>query len=341
LFVNDPYVIAHRPRSVLCTPIIQHDELIGLIYLENNLSPTAFTADRLEVLNLMSTQIAISIENASLYGRLEEYSHTLEQQVERRTAELQQAKETAEHARSVAEDANQAKSKFLANMSHELRTPLNAVIGYSEMLQEDMREMSYTEFLPDLERIEKAGRHLLQLINDILDLSKIEAGQAELFLEWFDVNTLVEEVIGLIRPLLDKNNNALEISRTENIGHMYADQMKVRQCLFNLLSNATKFTENGTVSVALDHLEDQIVFRVSDTGLGMSADQLKRIFEPFTQADLSTTRKYGGTGLGLSITQRFCEMMGGNISVISKIGDGSTFTMWLPVEVSLKKAPLL
>ncbi|MCB0033290.1 MAG: PAS domain S-box protein, partial [Anaerolineales bacterium] len=262
--------------------------------------------------------------------------------------DITKRRETEEKLRTRSKELNatnaklakalRAKDEFLANMSHELRTPLNAVIGYSEMLQEDLREMDYMEFLPDLERIESAGRHLLQLINDILDLSKIEAGQAELFLEWFDVDALVNEVVGLIRPLLDKNNNALEINRSDEIGSVYADQMKVRQCLFNLLSNATKFTENGTVTVALDRLDGQVVFRVSDTGVGMSNEQLGRIFEPFTQADLSTTRKYGGTGLGLSITQRFCEMMGGDISVISKFGEGSTFTMWLPVEVSLTQS---
>ncbi|MGL5872498.1 MAG: response regulator [Xenococcaceae cyanobacterium] len=250
----------------------------------------------------------------------------LEVRVEQRTAEL--AKSMAE-----AEQANQSKSQFLANMSHELRTPMNAIIGYSEMLQEEAQDLGQDDFIPDLQKIQNAAKHLLGLINDILDLSKIEAGRMELYLETFDVATLIEDVVATIRPLVEKNSNTLTVNCPADLGKMHADLTKVRQSLFNLLSNGSKFTEKGSLVLSVDRQDDRIFFRVSDTGIGMTPEQMSKLFKAFTQADASTTRKYGGTGLGLAITQKFSQMMGGDINVESVFGKGSTFTMHLPVNI--------
>lgn len=273
--------------------------------------------------------------------------------------------EALRHSKEAAEEANRAKSQFLANMSHELRTPLNAIIGYSDMLQEDAEDLGYGDIVPDLEKIRAAGKHLLALINDILDISKIEAGKMELYLEPFEISQLVQEVQSTLQPLIEKNHNTFTIDCPADIGTMYADLTKVRQSLFNLLSNAAKFTENGSITLTVQrfdqgmddqmaesflftagsckdgkhsgfHLPDHtpfVLFRVTDTGIGMTLEQVQRVFQAFTQADASTTRKYGGTGLGLAISQRFCRMMGGDITVASNVGQGSTFTIWLPLQV--------
>jgi PAS domain S-box-containing protein len=242
-------------------------------------------------------------------------------------------------ARREAEAANSAKSQFLASMSHELRTPLNAIIGYSEMVQEEVEELGQPVLASDLTKIRTAGRHLLALINDILDLSKIEAGKMELFLETFDLGTLLEEVVTTVRPLVEKNANRLVVQRPPQPGTMHADLTKVRQMLLNLLSNACKFTKDGTITLTLSRERegpsgDEVVLSVADTGVGMTAEQMDRLFEAFSQAEASTTSKYGGTGLGLAITKRFCEMMGGDVTVRSEAGRGSTFTVRLPSAVS-------
>jgi CheY-like chemotaxis protein len=222
-------------------------------------------------------------------------------------------------------------------MSHELRTPLNAIIGYSEMLQEEAADLGYADFLPDLERIHAAGQHLLTLINDILDLSKIEAGKMDLFLETFDIATMIQEVVTTIGPLVEKNANTLAVRCATDLGPMRADLTKVRQALFNLLSNACKFTERGTITLeVVSNTADGlawITFRIADTGIGMTAEQMGKLFQAFSQADASTTRRYGGTGLGLAITRHFCQMMGGDITVESTTGQGSTFTIRLPAQV--------
>ena len=238
----------------------------------------------------------------------------------------------------MAEQANRAKSAFLANMSHELRTPMNAIIGYSEMLQEDAVETGQEAFIPDLEKINAAGKHLLSLINDILDLSKIEAGRMDLYLERFDLSATLADIVSTVTPLMEKNTNTLELDVMEDLGTMRADLTKVRQALFNLLSNAAKFTRNGVISLVARRERktggDWIVLSVRDSGIGIATDQINRLFEDFTQADDSTTRNYGGTGLGLSITRRFCQMMGGDITVESQPGVGSIFTISLPAEVN-------
>lgn len=265
--------------------------------------------------------------------KLKQSYETIEETVEIRTRQLQQTNEELDNARLAAEAANQTKSTFLANMSHELRTPLNAIIGYSEMLQEEASDIGEDGFVADLQKINSAGKHLLGLINDVLDLSKVEAGKMELYLETFAIDAVLEEVVTTIQPLIMKKNNTLKLNFAPNLGQMQADVTKLRQVLFNLLSNATKFTEQGVIELKVARQGETITFAISDAGIGMSKEQLNLLFQPFTQADASTSRKYGGTGLGLVISRRFCQMMGGDITVESELGKGSTFQVHLPIQV--------
>ena len=296
-------------------PLLVDGELVGVVamFAQHELSDEVFAA-----LSTVADAIALGI------GR------------KRSQIELERAK-------LAAEEASRTKSLFLANMSHELRTPLNAILGYSEMLEEEAQDLELDNFTDDLGRINAAGRHLLALINDILDLSKIEAGKMDLFVEEFSLSSLINDVTGVAAPLMEKNNNTLQVDVAADIGLMSADQTKVRQCLFNLLSNAAKFSENGQVSLRA-HREtiaglneeaprEWIVVEVQDSGIGMSAEQVLKLFQAFTQADASTTRKFGGTGLGLALTRRFCQMMGGDITVHSVEGQGSTFTINIPALV--------
>jgi signal transduction histidine kinase/CheY-like chemotaxis protein len=263
-------------------------------------------------------------------GRLIDGFNEMLVEIQSRDAELTIAKEAAE-------EASRAKSSFLANMSHELRTPLNAIIGYSEMLQEEAEDRGVPELGADLRKVHGAGRHLLALINDILDLSKIESGKMELLLETFEIGSLLEDVASTIHPLVEKNHNHLEVRGAAQAGTMHADVTRLRQVLFNLLSNACKFTERGSIvlEVAREGGEesDEVVFRLTDSGIGMTPEQQSRLFEAFMQADASTSRRFGGTGLGLAISRRFCRMMGGDIAVASEPGRGSTFTVRLPATV--------
>ena len=250
-----------------------------------------------------------------------------------------QAEEDLLRAKAAAEAASRTKSQFLANMSHELRTPMNAILGYSEMLQEEAEDKGLDSFTPDLQKIQNAGKHLLALINDILDLSKIEAGKMELYLEEFDVPGIVADVSATVQTLVAKKNNHLVVHCPPEVGRMYADLTKVRQSLFNLLSNAAKFTENGKITLEVRRDGGDLLFTVRDSGIGMTAEQRAGLFEAFAQADASTTRKYGGTGLGLAITRRFCRMMGGDTTVESEPGKGSAFTLRLPAVVREERLP--
>jgi signal transduction histidine kinase len=258
---------------------------------------------------------------------LRKLNESLEERVRKRTAELAEARDRAL-------EASRAKSAFLANMSHELRTPLNAIIGYAEMLEEDAEDLGMEQAGQDLGKIQTAGRHLLELINGILDLSKVEAGKMQLYLERFQIVDLLHVVEATVAPLMQKNGNEFKVEAPEDLGEMVGDMAKVRQVLTNLLSNAAKFTKQGEVTLsAREETEDGrafIVFDVSDTGIGLSQEQQDLVFRPFTQADSSTTRKFGGTGLGLTIGVRFCELMGGGLSVSSTLGEGSTFTTRIP-----------
>ena len=270
----------------------------------------------------------------------------LERRVEERTIALSEAKNQAEQAKKfaeeakkvaeesqkVAEEANLSKSRFLANMSHELRTPLNAIIGYSEMLQEDAEELDEEACVADLQKVQTAGKHLLELINDVLDISKIEAGKMDLNLEIFDLTTVINEIISTVKPLIETKNNTLKIVMDDDLGKMHTDVTKLHQILLNLISNATKFTENGTIRLDVKHDSRWMNFCVTDNGIGMTHAQQQKLFNPFTQADSSTTRRYGGTGLGLAITKQFTQMMGGTIWVESDFGIGSSFMLSLPVE---------
>ena len=247
--------------------------------------------------------------------------------------ELKAKSEALQVAQVAAEAASKAKSQFLANMSHELRTPLNAIIGYSEMLQEEADDLGTPEIKPDLQKIHGAGKHLLGLINDILDLSKIEAGKMTLYLETFEVQTLLNEVAATVQPMINKNGNQLTLEVAPEIGSMRADVTKVRQALFNLLSNASKFTDKSSITLRARRQGADLVFDVIDSGIGMTPEQVGRLFQAFAQADASTSKKYGGTGLGLALSRKFCQLMGGDLTVASEAGKGSTFTATIPAQV--------
>ena len=247
-----------------------------------------------------------------------------------RVLERLRADEALRAAKEAAEVANQAKSTFLASMSHEFRTPLNAIIGYAEMLEEEAADGGREDLLPDLGKIRSAGRHLLGVINDVLDLSKIEAGRTDLYLETFSVAALLDEVAATVRPLAETKGNRLEVEYDPGLGEMHSDLTKVRQTLLNLTGNASKFTEAGTVTLRARRDGDHVVFEVADTGIGIAPEHMDRLFQPFSQAESSTARRFGGTGLGLVISRRFCEMLGGGVTVQSEPGVGSTFTVRLP-----------
>jgi signal transduction histidine kinase len=301
-------------RALLAVPLVREQRVVGVLVIRRK-APGEFPQAVVDLMQTFASQSVLAIENARLFEQVQETSRQLEA-------------------------ASQHKSQFLANMSHELRTPLNAIIGYSEMLQEEAEDLGEEVFLPDLQRINGAGKHLLGLINDILDLSRIEAGRMELFLEPFEIGQVIRDVEGIVQPLVEKNGNTLVVSCPGDIGEMQADLTKVRQILFNLLSNAAKFTDHGRISLTVERESaGWLSFAVADTGIGMTEEQLGRLFEAFSQAEASTRGAYGGTGLGLAISRHFCRLMGGDLTVTSVYGEGSTFTVQLPVIVSESAAP--
>jgi len=305
-------------RAVIAVPLLRNDRVTGALVVRRR-ATGEFTESTVNLLRTLASQSVVAIENARLF------------------------KESQAKSEQLAA-ASHLKSQFLANMSHELRTPLNAIIGVTEMLQEDALEFKRQDEIEPLERVLRAARHLLALINDILDLSKIEAGKMDIHLEPFSVAPVVEDVRATIAPLAAKNGNRLVVHCPADVGSIYADQTRIRQALLNLASNANKFTLNGTVTIDVSRESivtgDCINVAVTDTGIGMSQDQIDRLFQDFMQADASTTRKYGGTGLGLAISRRICQMMGGDIAVRSALGRGSTFTIRLPARVGEQHAPV-
>src|SRR5271165_6997894 len=276
--------------------------------------------------------IQVSERKTAEGGVVATYSDITE--LKQRESELANLVNELQFARDAAQQANQTKSAFLANMSHELRTPLNAIIGVTEMLHEDARDLDRSDEIEPLDRVLRAARHLLALINDILDLSKIEAGRMELYLETFPLPPLVNDIVKTMEGLAAKKGNRIIVNCPSDIGTMHADQMRVRQALLNLVSNASKFCEKGIITIDVARPSgdgrDWVTIAVEDTGIGMKPEQMKKLFQDFAQADSSTTREYGGTGLGLAISRRICLLMGGDIAVKSEFGIGSTFTLRLP-----------
>ena len=303
--------------SCLAAPISVDGEVVGMVYLDVRLQRRQFDEEDLRVVTAVANSLAVKVR-------------TLKQEEERRRVEEMRLSRDAAHA------ANSAKSAFIASMSHELRTPLNAIIGYSEMVQEGLLDDGLARHVPDLEKITAASKHLLTLINDVLDLSKIEAGRMMIVPATFDVAPIVAEAAASVRPLLEQNRNSLRVEGKETLGSMDSDSTRLRQVLLNLLSNAAKFTEDGAVTLLCRRMPtaagDALHFVISDTGIGMTTEQLTRLFQPFSQADASTSKKYGGTGLGLAISRQLCRLMGGDISVDSELGKGTSFTVRLPAE---------
>jgi GAF domain-containing protein/CheY-like chemotaxis protein len=296
-------------RALLIVPLLAKNDIVGALVVRRK-TAGEFPQGTVDLLQTFAAQSVLAIQNARLFREIEDKGRQLE-------------------------TADKHKSQFLANMSHELRTPLNAIIGYSELLRESAEDEGLNHFIEDLNKIQDAGRHLLRLISDILDLSKIEAGKVDIYLETFSLPELMKEVRAIIEPLARRTNNRLEVECDPALQELHTDRTKLKQSIINLLSNASKFTQNGTIGLAarqiLHGTASFASFAISDTGIGMTPEQLAKLFQPFTQADGSTTKRFGGTGLGLAITRHFCEMLGGEVSVQSDIGQGSTFTILVPV----------
>lgn len=341
IFATDPYVIKEQPKSVLCAPLVKQGKLIGILYLENNLATGAFTPDRVEILNLLAAEAAISIENARLYRSLEEanrqltdYGRTLEQKVEERTHAVEKKNRELEIVSLQVQEASRRKSQFLAGMSHQLRTPMNAILGFTRLVLRRAGEMLPERQRDNLGKVKESAEQLLILINDLLDLSKIEAGRMDIHPGIFDVKRFVQACCENVAPLV-KPTVQLRYEIAGTVGEAQTDEDGLRQIVLNLLSNAIRFTELGevVVRVSLDRQpisEERLVIAVADTGVGIAAEGLERIFDEFEQL-AGSNHQQKGTGLGLPIAKRWAELLGGSITVESELAKGSTFTVTLPV----------
>jgi signal transduction histidine kinase/DNA-binding NarL/FixJ family response regulator len=337
------FFVSSKLQGFISRPILHLEDTMRMVSVNKNYGVRAVKTYGDEIGRLIdgfNTMLAEIQQRDTVLQSTNGELKTRTQELEEEIFHRKQTQEELLNAKHAAEEANRAKSTFLANMSHELRTPLNAIIGYSEMLEEETRDSGKVENVQDLKKIQGAGKHLLALINDVLDLSKIEAGKMGLHLETFDVAQVIEEMVTTLQPAAAKNANSIRVHLKENVSVMRADITKVRQILFNLLSNACKFTDHGTIALNVGQIKAEgknwIQFQVSDTGIGISAKQKENLFQEFAQADASIARKYGGTGLGLAITHRFVQLMKGKISVESEAGQGATFTVQLPANVVLE-----
>jgi signal transduction histidine kinase len=318
-------------------PLQLHGKLIGVLAV---FAHQEFSQPALDAMAAVADGVALAVDRTRAEREVARYTRDLEKAHDLQRQNAEQLSALVDELRVTqrqAEAATRAKSDFLASMSHELRTPLNAIILYSELLQEQAEDRAEPTSVADLQRIQSSGKHLLELINGILDLSKIEAGKMSLSLETIDVKVMVDDLVDTLGPILRQKHNTFSLKCGPDVGPIYADRMKTRQILLNLLSNSAKFTREGTIALEITastlHGAPSVEFSVTDTGVGMTAEQCGRIFDPFTQADVTTTRKYGGTGLGLAIVARFCQLMGGRVSVESEMGMGSRFIVQLPVVV--------
>lgn len=331
-FALNTAVTERAVKSLLCMPLLHQGELTGILYLENDLATGVFTRNRLAVLQVLASQAAISIENARLYGRLAEHSRTLEQQVAQRTAQLANATQEAQAARIAAEQANANKSAFLANMSHELRTPLNAIIGFTRIVKRRGGDVLPAKQINNLDKVLVSARNLLQMINTVLDIAKIEAGRMEVHSAAFAADELVVLCVDTIRPLL-QDGVALQTDIQPQLPPLVSDQAKVQQILINLLSNAVKFTREGSITIQVYQTEDELHFAVIDTGEGIEAEALTRIFEEFEQVLPEAQTEFASTGLGLPISRSLARLLGGDVTAVSQPGAGSVFTLCLPLRL--------
>jgi signal transduction histidine kinase len=321
--------------NAIVSSVLELTQLMAQVSSDGDYSVRAKKHHNDELGQLVDGFNVMLAEVAKRDRKLGQYNAHLGVEIARRTAELRLKVSQLEGAKEIAEQANRAKSRFLANMSHELRTPLNAIIGYSEILQEDLEDEGLLAYSPDLHKIHAAAAHLLGIISDVLDITKIEAGQIEVFLENRDMNSLVKDILHTAEPLFAKRNNSLKVNMSANLGQMTTDSTKLTQIVLNLLGNAAKFTQNGTVTLDIQRKQDArkawMQFIVTDNGVGMTTEQQSKVFDAFTQADDSTTREYGGIGLGLAISKKFAQLLGGSLSLNSTLGEGSCFTLILPL----------